>query len=177
MTSMRRLLLFRHATAERGAPGTSDQARELTADGRADATAMGRYIARHAFKPDRVLVSPAVRTRETWTAMQSALGNIAADVDPAIYDATPEGMLAVVKNAPAAAQAIMLIGHNPGLHQFAVQLTATGDIEVRERLRENFPTSGLAIFDFAIESWPALHPRSGRLERFVSPKTISAATN
>jgi phosphohistidine phosphatase len=175
---MRRLLLFRHATAERGALGTSDQARELTPEGRADATAMGRYIARHAFRPDRVLVSPAVRTRESWTAMQPpALGNIATDLDAAIYDASPEGMLAVVKNAPVAAQTVMLIGHNPGLHQFAVQLTATGDIDVRERLRENFPTSGLAIFDFALESWAALHPRSGRLERFVSPKTISAATN
>ena len=86
-------------------------------------------------------------------------------------------MLAVVHGAPAAAMTVMLIGHNPGLHQFAVQLTATGDIDVRERLRENFPTSGLAIFDFAVESWAALHPRSGRLERFVSPKTISAATN
>jgi phosphohistidine phosphatase len=85
-------------------------------------------------------------------------------------------MLVVVKNAPAAAQTLMLIGHNPGLHHFAVQLTATGDIDARERLRENFPTSGLAIFDFAVDSWSALHPRSGRLERFVSPKTISGAT-
>ena len=174
---MRRLLLFRHATAERGALGTSDQARELTPDGRADATAMGRYIARHAFKPDRVLVSPAVRTRETWTAMQPALGEVATDYEPRIYDATPDSLFAVVKDAPATAQTLMLVGHNPGLHEFAIQLTATGDIDVRERLREKFPTSGLAILDFALESWSALHPRSGRLERFVSPKTISAATN
>ncbi len=174
---MRRLLLFRHATAESGASGTSDQARELTPEGRDDAATMARYLARHAFKPDRVLVSPAVRTRETWTAMQPALGDIATDYDARIYDATPDSLLAVAKSAPASAQTVMLVGHNPGLQEFAVQLTATGDIDVRERLREKFPTSGLAILDFALESWSALHPRSGRLERFVSPKTISAATN
>jgi phosphohistidine phosphatase len=174
---MRRLLLFRHATAERGAPGTSDQARELTPEGRDDAAAMGRYIARHAFKPERVLVSPSARTRETWTAMQPALGDIPTDYNARIYDATAEALLTVLKSAPAAAQTVMLIGHNPGLHEFAVQLMATGDIDVRERLREKFPTSGLAILDFALESWAALHPRSGRLERFVSPKTISAATS
>lgn len=174
---MRRLLLFRHAKAERGALGTSDQARELTPEGRDDAAAMARYIAKHGFKPDRVMVSPAVRTQETWAAMQAALGDIASDNDPRIYEATTDRLLAVAKSAPATAQTLMLVGHNPGLHDFAVQLTATGDIDVRERLREKFPTSGLAILDFALESWSALHPRSGRLERFVSPKTISAATN
>lgn len=174
---MRRLLLFRHAKAERGALGTSDQARELTPEGRDDAAAMARYIAKHGFRPDRVMVSPAVRTQETWAAMQAALGDIASDNDPRIYEATTDRLLAVAKSAPATAQTLMLVGHNPGLHDFAVQLTATGDIDVRERLREKFPTSGLAILDFALESWSALHPRSGRLERFVSPKTISAATN
>lgn len=175
---MRRLLIFRHAKAERGVPGTSDKARELTPDGRDDAAAMGRYIARHRFKPDRALVSPATRTRETWAAMQPSIGqSTGAEFDDRIYDATPHALIEVLKAAPPETNTLMLIGHNPGLHELAVLLLATGDIDTRERLREKFPTSALAILDFAFERWSDLHPHSGRLERFVSPKTISAATN
>jgi phosphohistidine phosphatase len=175
---MRRLLLFRHAKAERGAPGTSDKARELMPGGRDDAAAMGRYIARHRFRPDLALVSPSTRTRETWQAMEPSIGQPAqAEFDERIYAATPQALLEVLKDAPAEAGTLMLVGHNPGLHELAVLLMATGDVDTRERLREKFPTSALAILDFALDRWSDLHPRSGRLERFVSPKTISAATN
>ena len=175
---MRRLLLFRHAKAERGAAGTSDKERELTPDGRDDAASMGRYMTRHRFTPDAVLVSPSTRTRETWDAMKSSVGPAARPAfDDRIYDASAQALLGVLKGAPADATTVMMIGHNPGMHELAVLLTATGDIDTRERLREKFPTSALAVFDFALESWSALHPRSGRLERFVSPKTITAATS
>jgi phosphohistidine phosphatase len=70
-----------------------------------------------------------------------------------------------------------MLGHNPGLHELAVMLVANGDIDTRERLRENFPTSGIAIIDFVLDAWSKLHPRSGRLERFISPKAIAGATN
>jgi phosphohistidine phosphatase len=56
-------------------------------------------------------------------------------------------------------------------------LIASGDIDTRERLREKLPTSGLVIIDFALDSWSGLHPQSGRLERFVSPKTLEPAAN
>jgi phosphohistidine phosphatase len=56
-------------------------------------------------------------------------------------------------------------------------LVASGDIESRERLREKMPTCGLVIIDFAFDDWGKLHPQSGRLERFVTPKSLSAAAN
>ncbi len=72
---------------------------------------------------------------------------------------------------------MLVIGHNPGLHELALMLIASGDIEAREQLREKLPTSGLAIIDFAFDDWNKLHPKAGRLERFVSPKSLEAATN
>jgi phosphohistidine phosphatase len=54
-------------------------------------------------------------------------------------------------------------------------LVASGDVETRERLREKMPTCGLVIIDFAFDDWGKLHPQSGRLERFVTPKSLSAA--
>ena len=56
-------------------------------------------------------------------------------------------------------------------------LIASGDVEARERLNEKLPTSGLVIVEFAFDDWGRLHPQSGRLERFVSPKSLEAAAN
>jgi phosphohistidine phosphatase len=93
-----------------------------------------------------------------------------------LYNATPHDILAVIKDTPASVHILLVIGHNPGLHELAVMLIASGGVEAREQLREKFPTSGLAIIDFPIDDWGRLHPQSGRLERFVSPKSLEAAT-
>ena len=64
---MRRLLLLRHAKAERSQPGGRDHDRILSKRGRNDAAAVGAYLVRHRLVPDRALVSTSARTRETWT--------------------------------------------------------------------------------------------------------------
>jgi len=175
---MRRLLLFRHARAERSEPGMEDRARVLMERGCKDAGKIGAYMAGHALLPDRVVISPAARTQETWKIAAAAFrpAPAAMTVDQ-LYDATPHAIFAVIKDAPAAAHTLLIVGHNPGLHEVAVMLIASGDIDARERLREKLPTSGLVIIDFAFDAWSKLHPQSGRLERFVSPKWLDAATN
>ena len=72
---------------------------------------------------------------------------------------------------------LLVVGHNPGLHELAVMLIASGDVEARERLKEKLPTSGLVIIDFAFDDWSRLHPQCGRLERFVTPKSLASAAN
>ncbi len=175
---MRRLILFRHAKAEPSEPGMEDRARVLVERGRKDAGKIGAYMKTHALLPDRVVISPAARTQETWklTAMALRPAPAAATADQ-LYDATPHAIFAVIKEAPAAAHTVMVVGHNPGLHEVALMLIASGDIDARERLREKLPTAGLIIIDFAFDDWTKLHPQSGRLERFVSPRSIDAATN
>ena len=175
---MRRLLLFRHAKAERSIPGASDRDRDLIDRGRKDAARIGTYMAAHALVPDRVLVSTAARTQQTWKAAEGAFKPApAATMVENLYDATPHAILAAIKDVPAKAHTLMVIGHNPGLHELALMLIASGDVEAREKLREKMPTSGLVIIDFAFDDWNKLHPQSGRLERFVSPKSLEAAAS
>lgn len=175
---MRRLLLLRHAKAESAAPGIVDRTRALAERGRKEAAKIGAYMASHGLVPDRVLVSPAARTQETWkhtaTAFRPAPGATSVE---ALYDATPHAILAAIKDAPPATHTLMVVAHNPGLHELALMLVATGDVDTRERLREKLPTSGLVIIDFAFDEWGKLHPQSGRLERFVTPKSLEAAAN
>ena len=77
---------------------------------------------------------------------------------------------------PRKAHKILIIGHNPSLHEFALQLIASGDVEAREQLREKLPTSGLVVMDLPIDDWAELRPHSARLERFVTPRLIAAAS-
>ena len=173
---MRRLLLLRHAKAERSQPGTRDIARVLIDRGRKDAAKIGAYMAAHALIPDRVILSPAARTQETWKYAATALHPAPAAMSvERLYDATPHSILAVIKDTPPGAHTLMVVGHNPGLHELALMVVAAGDVDARERLREKLPTSGLAIIDFAFDNWSKLHPHCGRLERFVSPKTLETA--
>ena len=176
--TMRRLLLLRHAKAERSEPGTADRSRVLIDRGRKDAARIGTYMAGHGLVPDRVLLSPAARTQETWKYAAPAFHpQPAAASAERLYDATPHSILAVIKDTPTTAHTLLVVAHNPGLHELALMLVASGDVETRERLREKLPTSGLVIIDFAFDKWSKLHPQSGRLERFVSPRSLEAAAN
>jgi phosphohistidine phosphatase len=180
---MRRLLLLRHAKSSWSQPGASDHERPLNRRGQEAAPRVGAYLARHELIPDRVLCSTARRTRETWELVAA---EAPAAPPPAfeerIYDASARTLLDVFRQAELEAnssgiKSLLVVGHNPGLQEVATQLIASGDLEDRERLREKLPTGGLVVIDFAIDGWSKLHPRSGRLERFVVPRMLEAATD
>ena len=173
---MRRLLLLRHAKAERAQPGERDQDRVLAVRGRADAKKLGAYLVRHAFVPDRAVVSTAARTRETWTQVAQAFAAPPpVDFDERIYDAAPQAILETIKETDPQTGTLIMIGHNPGIQELASMLVATGEIDARERLGEGFPTSALALITFALADWSNLRARAGRLEHFITPQWLETA--
>lgn len=170
----RRLMLLRHAKALKSEPGERDFDRGLATRGMTDSEKLGAFLTRHRLVPDRILVSPAVRARETW--VRAALACPAAPTpvyEPRLYDANAETILEVVTGTKDAAQ-LLIVGHNPSLHDLATSLIASGDVETRERLQEHLPTAGLIVIDFAVDAWSKVHPASGRLELFVEPRTLDA---
>jgi phosphohistidine phosphatase len=173
---MRRLLLLRHAKTEKSAPGGGDFDRRLAARGRAEAPKIGAYMAHHDLQPDLVIASPARRARETWELVAPAFPTAPPVVwEDRLYNAEAVAIVGLVKEAKPAS--LLLVGHNPGLHDFARLMIASGDVDARERLNENLPTAGLLVIDFALARWSKLHPRSGRLDRFVSPRLLTTATD
>jgi phosphohistidine phosphatase len=171
-----RLMLLRHAKTEKAEPGMGDHERALNARGQGDAPVIGAYMARHRLLPDLVVVSTARRTRETWDRLAAALSKKpAVTYEDRLYNAGTQAILAVIKETSPAVRTLLVIGHNPGLHEVARHLIASGDVEARERLNEGMPTSGLAVIDFAAENWRKLHLRGGRLERFVTPRSLAEA--
>src|SRR5471032_2500933 len=120
---MRRLLLLRHAKAERSQPGGRDHDRVLAERGRADAKKLGLYLARHDFVPDRAVVSTAARTRETWALLATAFAKVPpASFEDRIYDATPEAILLMIKDTGPETGTLLVIGHNPSVQELAALL-------------------------------------------------------
>ena len=168
----RRLLLLRHSKTERPEPGQRDRERKLTERGRSDAPVVGAYMARHHLIPDFVLVSPAMRTRETWALVAGAFSSAPQVLsEPRIYNATGDTLADIIREA-GDASTLLLVGHNPGLHDLALQLIGFGEVEALESLNEKLPTSGLVVIGFALDDWALLHDATGRLERFVGPRQI-----
>jgi phosphohistidine phosphatase len=175
---MRRLMLLRHAKSDWSSPGQRDHDRPLNARGREAAPKMGAYMVRHALIPDLVIASDAKRVTETVDLMLSAFERAPKVVsEPAVYEAGPNALLGLVKDTPRSVHCLLLVGHNPGLAELAALLIASGEVEARQRLIEKFPTAGLAVIDFALDDWTMLHPRAGRLDRFVVPRALETATD
>jgi phosphohistidine phosphatase len=170
---MRRLILFRHAKSDWSEDGRDDHDRGLAPRGRRAAGPMGAWLAGRGFAPDLVLCSTARRARATWNLARAAFTPAPkARFERDIYMASPEALLEQVRNAPAEIQTLMILGHNPGLEQFVETLASKGDPEARRALSEKFPTAAIAVIDFPLDDWASVKPGSGRLDRFVTPKTL-----
>jgi phosphohistidine phosphatase len=184
---MRRLMLLRHAKTEHDAPSGQDQDRRLDDRGRLDAAAVGGWIGRHPPLPDAVLVSTAVRARQTWEIAGQAIKDVLREPAAAkwqvefldeIYGAEPAQLLGIVRMAEVSnPKALMLVGHNPGMHELALMLTGGGDAAAKKAIEDNLPTAGLAVLDFAIDDWSEVAFRGGKLVRFTSPKLLKQASD
>ncbi len=174
---MRRLMLLRHAKTENDAPSGRDQDRRLDCRGHKDAAEIGGWIGRHPPFPDSVLVSQAVRAHQTWEVAWEAMKQLApepqVELVAELYGADPLQLLETIRSAAGTdPKRLMLVGHNPGMHELALALAGSGDAAGRKALADNLPTSGLAVFDFDIDDWGGVAFRRGRLVLFVSPKLL-----
>jgi phosphohistidine phosphatase len=145
---MERLILMRHGDAESPAPGLDDAERALTAEGRAESRAVGRALADAGFEPDLALVSAARRAAQTWDAAAEAFPGARARLDGSLYAATSTRLAAAVREAAADGRTLMLVGHNPGIHQLAVHLARQAGASARQvrPLYDRFPTGSAAVF-------------------------------
>lgn len=158
---MRELILLRHAHAESAVPGMDDLDRPLSVQGQAEAEAAGRWLQEHGYLPDRVLCSPARRTRETCEAVMAALGYVECRQEPRIYDATP-GRLVQVADENRDLARVMMVGHNPGFEQLVALLSSGQSGDFR-----GMPAGGVAVLSLPVDA--ALEPGIARLAAFWWP--------
>lgn len=145
--TVRTLLILRHASAAATERGILDSERPLTQIGRTEASRVGKQIA--AFGPEQVLCSPALRTRQTWQQISAELTvQPKINFEPAIYQASADTLRELIWQANDDINTILLIGHNPAVHELA--WTLLGD-----RAPQRFPPAALAKVTFT-GSWTHL---------------------
>jgi phosphohistidine phosphatase len=167
---MYRLLLLRHAKS--GWPtGVEDRDRPLNARGREAAPLIAAYMASENLLPDLAIVSAAVRTRETFGLIEQTLP-CRSKIDERIYLAAPGTMLAAIRQTNADIRTLLLVGHNPGLHDLAVGLVGHGDRYAFANLKDKMPTAALTVLDFTAEDWKDVAMKGGRLNRYITPKSL-----
>jgi phosphohistidine phosphatase len=118
---MRRLYLLRHAKSSWEDAGLADHDRPLAPRGRRAAKAIGRYLRDSGIEPQLVLCSSARRAQET---LERA--GLAGRVEPELYGASADALLARLRHISPEVRSVMLIGHNPGVQQLALLLARPG---------------------------------------------------
>lgn len=167
---MKRLILTRHAKSSWDDPTTADHERPLNARGRGAAADLGSWLASRGDIPQEVLCSDAQRTRETWEGIAPAFAEApGVTLKPALYHAGPDVMLAVLRHATA--DTVMMIGHNPGIAEFAGRIVAQAPANA-EFLR--YPTGATLVVSFEIADWKDVDWHQGSVRDFIVPKEIVA---
>jgi phosphohistidine phosphatase len=170
----RHLLLLRHAKS--AWPDLPDHDRPLAGRGRRDARAVGRWLRETGRIPGQVWCSTALRARQTWELAAAELGaQPPVSYTGELYGTTGSLLAGLIRQAPAAATSLLLVGHNPAIQEAALTLAAPPEeaaaVAAFERAAIKFPTGAVAVLDVRT-GWPRLAPGGARLARFVVPRDL-----
>ena len=165
----RRLLLIRHAKSSWDDASLSDRERPLTGRGRKAAVRVGAHLRSEGLRPDVVLSSPSMRTRETLELLEFP-GAEVTYLDE-LYGAGAGDLLASAREVRDDAEVVAVVGHNPGIQDLSIELASDDAAEGAVRLRQKFPTCAVAIFDVD-GAWRVVATGRVRLASFVVPKDL-----
>ena len=162
---MKTLYLLRHANSSWGAPNIQDFDRPLDERGREAAPLVGRFIRKKKLRVDLILSSPAARARQTAALVKESAG-LSAELryDERVYEAGAARLLEVVAQAGDSADAVVLVGHNPGMERLLTFLTGES---------RGMATAALACLSLDVEEWGKARERAGRLEWLVRPEEFA----
>ena len=159
------LFLLRHGKAQPDAPH-GDHARVLVERGRREAAIMGELLARITPALDAIVSSDAARARQTAQVALEASGfECAIHLNPAIYAASLDDLLDVVRGLPDEWATVLLVGHNPGFEDLAAALSKEGGSP------PTLPTAGLVHLSFPhAQRWREVREGSGDLLAIYTAK-------
>jgi phosphohistidine phosphatase len=167
MLFMRILYLLRHAKSSWKDESLSDFDRPLNERGRQAAARMGLFLAEKKVTVSALIVSPAVRTRQTIEILRrNAQLGAQPQFDRRIYEASLATLVQVVSEIDDEKQSAMLVGHNPGMEEMLALLT---------RETRHMPSAALARITFDCASWKEVGRGTGKLDWFVTPRGFPEA--
>ncbi len=171
---MKILGLLRHAKSDWDDMNQRDFDRGLNARGKKGAQLIGDHIRNHGVKWDRVIASPAVRVKLT---LEGALPEITPVYDQKLYLASYDTIIETIEahagSGDDEAEAILIVGHNPGLHDTLLELVSPS--KENDLFREavvKFPTAAFAVLECEIEHWRQIKRYCAKLAHFARPRDL-----
>jgi len=163
--ALRTLTLMRHAKSSWEDATLGDFDRPLNARGLAAVPKMAAFLEKTLSPPDRVLCSPARRTRETYELLtQHGILLPSCEFPGSLYLASRETLQEILCQVPDSVSSVLIIGHNPGLADFFAELAGH---------TEKFPTAAVASFDLELSRWSELRRKFPcRLAVYQTPKRL-----
>ena len=158
------LYLLRHAKSSWDDESQPDFERPLSNRGRKAAAHIGEFMQEKRIDFDLVLVSTAVRTRETIELIKER-AKFRGEVryDERIYEATVSQLLDVIAQVDSDRESVLLVGHNPGIEGLLTLLTGE---------QQHVTTANFAKIKVKATKWSANFAGKGTLEWLVRPKEI-----
>ncbi|TFF27444.1 histidine phosphatase family protein [Jiella endophytica] len=162
------VLILRHAHSSWARPGQRDHQRPLDARGEEDAARLAKILVKEKLAIDAVVCSTATRAVDTLAALAPAIGDdVPTEYSDDLYALGTDAYFAAVK-AEAKARALLVVGHNPMIEDFARSLAGKGETAALDAIAEGFPTSALAIVGLKTPL-DEIGPGAGRLLRVIRP--------
>lgn len=174
----RLLLLLRHAKSAWDDHRLADIDRPLAPRGLRAAQLIAEAIEERGLRPDRILCSPALRTRETLATLVSHLGDddLQVEITDALYEPHAGDYREVIAEHGDQAKTLLVIGHNPAIHATAILVCGSGNPEIGAEIAAKFPTAALAVIDFSEPDWSRLKAGSGTPVAFITAKALAKGT-
>ena len=166
---MKRLFLLRHAKSSWDDPALADHERPLAKRGERDAPRIAQRLRERHPAPSLIVTSSAERALRTARIFAVELGVPAAAmvVDPALYLAAPETILAVAARQNDTELSLLLVGHNPGMTDVTNRLLPHAALD-------NLPTAAVIGIELACDRWASLGDARARLIHYDYPKNPGA---
>lgn len=161
---MKRVWLLRHVKSSWDEPGLADHDRPLAPRGRKAAKRIGRWAAANGVRPDLVLCSTALRAQATLDLVSADIGAPEAKIEAGLYHGSGDDLLERLCALPSDVTDVLVIGHNPALHELACTLAPPGP--------EAFPTGALAALRLAGDEWHDVRPGCAELVQLVVPRSL-----
>ncbi len=174
---MKRLYLLRHSKAgHAGKKILDDQDRPVTDKGIELCIHIAEQIKKIDPFPQLILCSPALRAKQTSDLLLRQMEKkVRVQMESGLYLAEPEDLFEILRETDDAISSLMVIGHNPGLQEFAILLSGKGNKKKFRQMRNNFPPPSMATLDIHINEWAEMEERCGELLDFIVGKAISTA--
>jgi phosphohistidine phosphatase len=164
---MKTILLLRHAEA---APiANDDRKRPLTSRGRTDSEMLARKMSAFKLTPDYVVCSPARRARETFECMEKILPGVSVIYPEYLYNASSDELFESIRKLTDTAKTVLMVAHNPGIHNLATQLAGKGDHENINALHHGYKPGTMSVIECNCDNWAAITLGENKLAQIIKP--------